>query len=41
MGACLFCTTYKDLPFTFGGILYEDDFVYADPSVKGYKKIFR
>jgi len=29
MGACLFCTTYKDLPFTFGGILYEDDFVYA------------
>jgi histidine triad (HIT) family protein len=43
MSACLFCNTYTDLPFAFGGILYEDDFVYAhhyrqdvDPSYLGH-----
>ena len=29
METCLFCTTYKDLASTTGGIVYEDDLVYA------------
>jgi len=29
METCLFCTNYKDLASTPGGIVYEDDLVYA------------
>lgn len=29
METCLFCTTYKDLSSTPGGIIYEDNLVYA------------
>jgi diadenosine tetraphosphate (Ap4A) HIT family hydrolase len=29
MDTCPFCATYKDLPSAPGGILYEDDLVYA------------
>jgi diadenosine tetraphosphate (Ap4A) HIT family hydrolase len=29
MGTCLFCGSSKDLPFAVGGLVYEDDFVFA------------
>lgn len=32
MDGCPFCATYENPPFTFGGILYEDDLVSAHHS---------